>query len=133
MTVHFPIAFYILGVLLTFGYLWRGRDDLERFASWSFRLSWLATLLASLAGLIDQSQLALDDPRRSAVNNHITAGVALLILTGLLLYLRLRWPDALTHRRPAYLGLMLLGLIALLASAWLGAELVYRLGVGVAR
>ena len=131
LTVHFPIAFYLLGAALTLGYLWRQQPDLERLAYWSFILSWVMTLLASLSGLIDQSQLAIDDPRRNNVNNHITAGVALLILNGLLIYMRLRWPDVLTRHRWPYLGLMLLGVIAVLAAAWLGGELVYRLQVGV--
>jgi uncharacterized membrane protein len=131
LTVHFPIAFYLLGVLLTAGYLWRGQSDFERFAAWSFGLSWLAAILASLAGLADQSRLDLADPRRDAVNRHITAGVALLILNGLLLYMRLRWPDVLNRHRRPYLALLLLGLLAVLTTAWLGGELVYVLGVGV--
>ncbi|HXV41636.1 MAG TPA: DUF2231 domain-containing protein [Anaerolineae bacterium] len=131
MTVHFPIAFYCLGVLLTLLYLWRGRADYEQFSYWSFILSWLGALFASLIGLIDQSQLELSDPRRNNVNSHITAGVALIILNGLLVYMRFRWADVLTRRRWLYLGLMALGLIAILATAWLGAELVYRWRVGV--
>jgi uncharacterized membrane protein len=131
MTVHFPIAFYLLGVLLTLAYLWRGQADYERFAYWSFLLSWLAVLVASLTGLIDQSQLELADPRRDTVNAHITAGVALLILNGLLAYMRFRWPDVLTSRRWLYLGLMTLGAVAILAGNWLGGELVYRLRVGI--
>jgi uncharacterized membrane protein len=130
-TVHFPIAFYCLGVLLTLIYLWRGRADWEQFAYWNFVLSWLGTLVASLIGLIDQSQLELSDPRRNNVNSHITASVALIIINGLLIYTRFRWADVLTHRRWLYLGLMALGLIAVLATAWLGAELVYRWRVGV--
>ena len=131
MTVHFPIAFYLLGVLLTVAYLWRGQADYERFAYWSFVLSWLATIMASLVGLIDQNQLELTDPRRNNVNTHITAGVALLVISGLLVYARFRWADALTRHRWLYLGLMALGVLAVLATAWLGAELVYRLRVGV--
>lgn len=131
LTVHFPIAFYLLGVLLTLAYLWRGQTDYERFAYWSLTLSWLAALVASLTGLIDQSRLELADPRRSAVNTHITAGVAVLIINGLLLYMRLRWADVLTRRRWPYLGLMALGVVAVLAAAWLGADLVYRLQVGI--
>lgn len=131
MSVHFPIALYLLGVLLTIGYGWRGQPDFERFAYWSFILSLLATITASLIGLIDQSQLELNDPRRANVNTHITAAVILLIINGLLIYMRLRWPDVLTSRRWPYLGLMTLGLIAVLATAWLGGELVYRWQVGV--
>jgi uncharacterized membrane protein len=131
ITAHFPVALYCLGVLLTIIYLWRGRPEVEQFAYWSFGLSWLATLVSSLAGLIDQSQLELNDLRRDAVNNHITGGVALLVLNGLLLYMRFRWPDVLHSRRWPYLGLLGLGLLAVLVTAWLGGELVYGLGVGV--
>ena len=131
MTVHFPIAFYFLGVLLTLAYLWRGQTEYERFAYWSFILSWLAALIASLSGLIDQSRLELADPRRNEINQHITAGVALLIINGLLVYMRFRWTSALANQRWPYLGLMALGLIAVMATAWLGAELVYRWRVGI--
>ena len=131
MTVHFPIALYLLGVFLTLVYLWRDQEEIERFAYLSFILSFLATLVASLMGLIDQSQLELADPRREVVNNHITTGVALLIINGLLIYMRFRWDDVLTRYRWGYLGLMTLGVIAMLVTAWQGGELVYRLQVGV--
>ena len=132
MTVHFPIAFYLLGVLLTLVYLWRGQAEVERFAFWSFSVSLLATLVASLMGLIDQSQLDMSDPRRVVINNHITAGVMLLIITGLIVYLRFRWADVLAGPyRWAYLGLMALGVVTVLTTAWLGGELVYQLQVGI--
>jgi uncharacterized membrane protein len=131
MTVHFPIAFYLLGALLTIGYLWRGQIDYERFAYWSFILSWLTTIIACLVGLVDQNQLEINDPRRNNINPHISAAVALLIINGLLIYMRFRWRDVLTSRRRTYLGLMLLGLGAVIATAWLGAELVYRWQVGI--
>ncbi len=93
-------------------------------------MSLATTLIAALFGLIDQNQLALDDPRQAVVNNHITASVALLIINGLLVYLRLRWPDVLRRYRWGYLGLLALGLLALLTAAWLGGELVFGLNVG---
>jgi uncharacterized membrane protein len=138
-TVHFPIAFYLLGVLLTLIYLGRGQAEVERFAFWSFGLSWIAAIVASVVGLIDQNQLAQDDPRRNTVNAHITAAVALLIINGLLLYFRFRWLKkelAGLKNLPAlhlglYLGLMALGVAAVLITAWLGGELVYRLRVGI--
>lgn len=131
MTVHFPIALYLLGILLTVDYLWRGQIEVERFAYWSFVLSWLATIGASLVGLIDQGQLELTDPRRDHVETHITASVTLLIINGLLVYMRFRWSNVLTRHRWSYLGLMTLGLMAVLTTAWLGAELVYRWQVGI--
>jgi len=132
MVVHFPIALYLLGVLLTLGYLWRGTPDYERFAYWSFVLSWVSVAVAALVGLVDQGGLAPDDPRRGPINNHITAGVALLILNGLVVYFRFRWPEVLSSsRRWGYLGLMAAGVVALVVAGWLGGELVYILRVGV--
>lgn len=131
MTVHFPIAFYLLGLGLTGAYLWRGQAEYDRFAYWSFILSWLTALVSSLTGLIDQNQLTLDDPRRATVDTHITGSMMFLILNGLLLYMRFRWPTVLTDYRWPYLGLMGGGAIALMVTGWWGGELVYTLGVGV--
>lgn len=131
MTVHFPIAFYLVGAGLTLFCLWRCQPQAEQFAYWCFLGSWIATVLASLFGLIDQNRLTIDDPRQAAVNNHITAGVALIIINGLLVYMRFRWPDALQRYRWQYLTVMGLGVMAVVATGWLGAELVYQLGVGV--
>jgi uncharacterized membrane protein len=56
----------------------------------------------------------------------------LLIANGLIIYLRLRRGDILNSpQRWVYLGLLAAGTAALLVTAWLGAELVYRLQVGV--
>ena len=131
MFVHFPIALYLLGVLLSLGYMWRRVPDYERFAYWAFVLSWIGVAVAALAGLVDLGGLAPDDARRDAINQHITSGVALLIINGLLVYSRFRWPDVLRRYRWQYLAIMILGLIAVLTTGWLGAELVYQLGVGV--
>lgn len=132
MVVHFPIALYMLGVLFTLGHFWRRISDYERFAYWSFVLAWVATLVAALAGLVDLGGLAPDDPRRGNVNTHITAGVALLIINGLVVYFRFRWSDVLTSpRRWAYLALMAAGVVAVTVTGWLGGELVYELQVGI--
>ncbi|MDM8521379.1 DUF2231 domain-containing protein [Anaerolineales bacterium HSG6] len=131
LTVHFPIVFYLLGLALTMLYLWRGQTDYERLAYYCFMLSGVAAIVSALVGLIDQNQLPLADPRRDAVNSHITAGIALIISNAILLYMRFRWPDVLTRYRAIYLGVMLIGGLLVLTTAWLGGELVYTLGVGV--
>jgi uncharacterized membrane protein len=130
--VHFPIAFYLLGVLLTAATLWRRTSDYERFAYWAFVLAWIGVGAAALLGLVDQGSLPPGDPRRDTINNHITGGVALLILNGLVVYYRFRWKDVLTGpRRWQYLGLMAAGVAALTLTGFWGGELVYRLKVGI--
>ena len=135
--VHFPIALYFLGVLMTLGYLWRRgnhthRIDYERFAYWSFLLSWLAALVASLVGLVDRGMLDYDDPRQQALDQHITQAIFFIILNGLVLYSRFRWPRVLdSPKRWLYLGLIGLGIAAITATGWLGGKLVYELHVGI--
>jgi len=132
MLVHFPIALYLLGVLLILGFLWRRTDDYERFAYWAFSLAWIAVAVAALAGLVDLGSLAPDDPRRAVINNHITTAVALLIINGLVVYFRFRWPDVLTGpRRWVYLALVAAGVLALVLTGWQGGKLVFELRVGV--
>jgi uncharacterized membrane protein len=132
MFVHFPIALYLLGVLLALGYLWRHTPEFERFAYWAFLLAWIAAASAALAGLVDLGSLAPDDARRQAVNRHITGGVALLIINGLVVYYRFRWPDVLTNsRRWPYLALMAAGVAVVVITGRLGGILVYDLKVGV--
>lgn len=132
MFVHFPIVLYLLGVLFTLGYLWRHTPEFERFAYWIFLLSWIGAAFAALAGLVDLGSLAPDDARRDSINKHITSGVALLIINGLVVYFRFRWPDVLTSsRRWAYLALMAAGVVVVVVTGWLGGILVYDLKVGV--
>jgi uncharacterized membrane protein len=132
MFVHFPIALYLLGVLLTLGYLWRHNPDYERFGYWIFLLAWIAAAFAALAGLVDLGSLAPDDARRGSINQHITSGVALFIVNGLVVYFRFRWPDVLTSsRRWAYLALMAAGVAIVVITGWLGGKLVYDLQVGL--
>ena len=130
--VHFPIAIYLLGCLMTTAALWRKEADTERFAYWSFLLSWPAAIIASLVGLVDRGQLNFDDPRRDALDQHITLAVLFIIINGLVLYTRFRWPDVLySDRRWLYLGLIALGAVTLTATGWWGGELVYNLQVGI--
>jgi uncharacterized membrane protein len=130
--VHFPIAFYLLGVLFTAGYLWRHTPDYERFAYWSFVLAWIGVGVAALFGLVDQAGLSPGDPRRDTINNHITGGVVLLMLNGLVVYYRFRWKNVLAGpRRWEYLGLMAAGTAVLTLTGFWGGELVYRLKVGI--
>lgn len=134
--VHFPIALYFLGVFLTGLYLWRGDKDVDRFAYWSFFLSWLTGIVASLVGLVDRGQLgstlSYDDPRLTVLDQHITQAILFIIISGLVSYSRFRWPDILRReKRWWYLGLVGLGAITLIATGWLGGELVYQWQIGL--
>jgi uncharacterized membrane protein len=68
----------------------------------------------------------------AVINQHITAGIALLITSGLAVYWPLRnkklWS---TSARWGYLVLLGAIVLLVLAEGWLGGKLVYEYGVGV--
>lgn len=133
--VHFPIALGLVGVGCIAWGLLRGQDRWTGYGRTSMFLGWLGMLLAALSGLIDQSR-APDTPAvTGAINQHITVGICLIVVFGLALYWPLRnrklWQPS--GARWAYLALLAAGAGLLLWDAWLGGQLVYHLGVGVAR
>ncbi len=148
-TVHFPIAFLLLasGAGLLYLY-WRPLAVLHTLMWWPMRLGWLATLVAILTGLLAQSPLPPQAGYRPLLNWHITTGLALWVLYGLILYWqwllhsRSRRRKGATPAAPADLlqlpaarvritFLLLLGIALILASGWNGGQLVYQWGVNV--
>lgn len=153
-TVHFPIAFFLLasGAGLLYLY-WRPLDLLRTLTWWPMLLGWIATLVAMLTGLLAQSGLPPDAPYLTILNWHITSGVALWVLYGLLLYwqwLFIKKPPrrakatALQPTTPMTTDLLqapstklrltlllLLGILLVFASGWNGGKLVYTWGVNV--
>lgn len=153
-TVHFPIAFLLLasGAGLLYLY-WRPLDLLRTLTWWPMVLGWLGTLVAMLTGLLAQSGLPPDAPYRTVLNGHITSGVALWVLYGLLLYwqwLFLKKPARRSKRPTTHAALpvptdllqvpaakfrltimLLIGIGLVLASGWNGGQLVYTWGVNV--
>ncbi len=149
-TVHFPIAFLLLasGAGLLYLY-WRPLAVLHSLTWWPMRLGWIATLVAILTGLLAQSPLPPQATYRPTLNWHITTGLALWVLYGLILYWQ--WllhsqprrrhkaatpaaPPDLLQRPAARLRLTLLllvGIVLILASGWNGGQLVYKWGVNV--
>jgi uncharacterized membrane protein len=131
--VHFPIGLTLVGVgVVAAGILWR-REQWVACGRFSLLLGWIGAAVAALAGLVDQSRAPATEVVTRTINQHITAGIALLVVLGLALYWPLRDKKLLvgTWRRWAYLGLLLLAAVLTLIEAWLGGQLVYRLGVGV--
>ncbi|MCE7984566.1 MAG: DUF2231 domain-containing protein [Caldilinea sp. CFX5] len=151
-TVHFPIAFLLLASAAGLLYIyWRPLEVLRTLTWWPMLLGWLGALVAILTGLLAQSGLPPDAPYRAILNWHITTGLALWVLYGLLLY----WQWLLQKKPPRRLKakeqpvapppdllqqpalrwrvtfLLLIGIGLILASGWNGGKLVYAWGVNV--
>lgn len=131
--VHFPIALSLVGALLIALGLFRHRERWIGFGQLSLILGWLGVIAAVVTGLIDQSRAPDNAVVKAVIDQHITAGVALLIAVGLALYWPLRDKRLLSNSRTAwgYLALLLIIAALVFVEGWLGGKLVYQLGVGV--
>lgn len=151
-TVHFPIAFLLLASSAGLLHLyWRPLAVLQILTWWPMRLGWLGTLVAILTGLLAQSPLPPDAPYRFILNWHISTGLALWVLYGLLLYWQWLFLKKPVHRHTLVTAtastdllelpgarlrltlLLLVGIGLILASGWNGGHLVYTWGVNVTR
>jgi len=151
-TVHFPIALLSLASIAGLLYLyWQARPGLLVLTWWPMLWGWLGAIVAILTGLLAQSGLPPSAPYRSVLNWHISTGLALFVVYGVLLYQRWVYNSgrvrALRTRRgidsselladtraKGWLSiLLLLGLVLIVASGWNGGKLVYEWGVNVAQ
>ena len=130
--VHFPIALTIVGaVFLALGAL-RRQDRWSSYGQISLLLGWVGIMAAVVTGLIDQANAPEDAAVTAVINQHITAGIALVVAVGLALYWPLRnkklWSSP---ARWGYLALLVAIVALILIEGWLGGKLVYQVGVGV--
>lgn len=131
--VHFPIALAVIGAVFTALGLLRRRERWISYGQLSALLGWLGVIAAVVTGLIDQSRAPQDAAVTAVINQHITAGVALLISLGLALYWPLRNKRLFNegNARWGYIALLILIVTLVAIEGWLGGKLVYTFGVGV--
>jgi uncharacterized membrane protein len=148
-TVHFPIALLLLAAAAGLLHLyWRQHTTLRLLTWWPLLLGWLGNGVAIATGLLAQSGLPPQAPYRAVLNWHITTGLALWLVAGLLLYRA--WLQGKPRRRgkgvvdppnpdlllapAARLGLTLAFVLIIFlvwVSGWNGGKLVYEWGVNV--
>ena len=131
--IHFPIAFLLLGVVLSLAFLRRPDAFIDRAAYGALVLGWWSALAGIVTGT---ASVALIWPLRPEtlpwINAHAVLGFALLVLFGRALLWRRREPAVLHGpHRLRYIALLLAGAAVVLVDGWLGGHLVYRMGVGI--
>ena len=130
--VHFPIALSIVGALFIMIGTLRRQERWAGYGQVSLLLGWLGIMAAVVTGLIDQTTAPQTTAVAAVINQHITAGIALLVAVGLALYWPLRnkklWQSP---ARWGYLALLAAIVTLVLIEGWLGGKLVYEFGVGV--
>lgn len=128
MLVHFPIALWAVGsacdVLTLFDV-----SDAARIAWLSIGAGTVAAPVTMAAGMIDYA--ALDEAALLTAHRHMALmGTAWLLYAVAFVFASRGFGPALEPGWPS-IAAALTGLAALIAGAWQGGQLVYRLGAGV--
>jgi len=135
--VHFPIALLTIATLLMVvatlrpAASWAG--TLTQVARWNLLLGGAALLPTLISGYLAYGSVVHDSAGHDAMHRHLSAAwtTALLFLPALILAWRER--GRAVGASIVLVLLMLSGTAALSTTAWLGAENVYRHGIGVER
>jgi len=140
MLVHFPIVFFITGVLIS-GYVLLRKGDLgERSCLVMTGFSALACGITFALAAAFFGDIALDTAvdagfAAAPLEEHETLAVVTMVIFGALTLIQgffLRRKLELKNRNGwIFVGVGLLGLVMLLSTAYHGGNLVYELGVNV--
>lgn len=131
MLVVFPVGLFTTSVLFDFLSLITREPGLTITAYYMIAVGLIGGVLAAIFGAIDWSRLPYNS---RAWNLGLLHGIGNFLIMGLFLLNWLRRKDNLNFGpETATLLLSAVGLGVLLLTAWIGGELVYRLGVAVDR
>lgn len=146
--IHYPLALFTLGLVIElFGFLWP-KSSVKSAGRWMIFLGVLSSLLALTSGLYAARQVLgseygatwleikssarLSEDQWLFLTRHfwLNAAASVLSVAAVMTWVsasdpgraRLRWP---------ILGILTLSLAAMLAGAWHGGEMSWRMGVGM--
>lgn len=126
--VHYPIALTFTAVLAdTVGRL-ADIPSLLTLGRWSLPLAAIGAVLAAIAGYVDMKRSALAHETHELIHLHKKSGIALAIALPVVS----GWRVALDYPSIAYLIVGWVLVAAIAVQAWLGGEIVYAHGGGVA-
>jgi uncharacterized membrane protein len=129
MLIVLPLGLLSMGVLFDVAYLVTNDASFAEVAFWNIAAGVLGGVLAAVFGLIDWLAIPKNTRARRVGLWHGGGNVAIVLL--FLVSWLLRLPN---HAYSPHILPFVLGVVAIsgaLVTAWLGGELVYRLGVAV--
>jgi uncharacterized membrane protein len=129
MLIVIPLGLLALAVIFDIAYLAGGDDTFATVAFWDITAGVIGGLVAALFGLIDWLAIPRGTRARRIGLWHGTGNLIVVLLFIASWVLRL--PDHAYAPDPLPFVLALMGAGIALLTAWLGGELVYRLGVAV--
>ena len=130
MLIPVPIVCFIGALATDVAYAVTAEMMWADFSSWLLAAGFIGGVLAAIAGLIDFLRNRLIR-QEAPVWPHLIGNLVVLVLAFLNNLIHTR--DAYTSVMPTGLILSILTVLVLPVTAWLGREMVYRYGAGVAR
>ena len=131
MLVMFPVALLVTGTIFDLVDTVGGPDFLAEVAYWNITVGLVGGLLAAAAGSFDLLAIPASTRAKRVALTHAAANVAVILLFAAVWVVRLNADSRAAGG--ALIAIELVGVAILGVSAWLGGELVDRLGVGVDR
>ena len=131
MLVMFPVALLATAVLFDVVDTVGGPDFLGEVAYWNLTVGLVGGLLAAVAGTFDLLAIPTGTRAKRVALTHAAANVAMILLFAAVWAVRLNADSRAAGG--ALIAIEIVALAILGISAWLGGELVDRLGVGVDR
>lgn len=128
MLIVFPLGLLSTAVLFDLVYVLTANRDLSTFSFWALAAGVIGGLAAALFGLIDWIAIPKSTRAKRIGAFHGLGNLVVVGLFALSFLVRVNSPAYLPNLAPVVLGVVGAGLA--LITAWLGGELVFRLGVG---
>jgi uncharacterized membrane protein len=131
--VHFPIALLTVCLFCELGAVWFKKPDWSQVGWWFQLLGTLGVICAALSGVVAEG-FAGQALLRAAdtFELHEQLAFAASAIFSLLMFFRFASRRTIPPAWPRlYLAALGAGVALLLATGWLGGELVFRYGVGV--
>ncbi|MCZ7440188.1 DUF2231 domain-containing protein [Micromonospora sp. WMMC241] len=129
MLVMFPVALLVTAVIFDVVDTVGGPDFLGEVAYWNITVGLIGGLLAAVAGAFDLLALPTGTRAKRVGLLHAAANIAVILLFAAVWVVRLNADSRAAGG--ALIAIEVVAVAILGISAWLGGELVDRLGVGV--
>jgi uncharacterized membrane protein len=129
MLIVFPLGLLATAVVFDILYLATNNPDLAMFSFWAIAAGLVGGLAAAIFGLVDWLGIPAGTRAKRIGAFHGGGNLIVVLLFAVSFLLRMNGAAYLPDLLPFIVAL--LGAAIALVTAWLGGELVYRLGVGV--
>ena len=125
LLVHFPVGLLISGVLLEICGKFQREETLTAAGRFNLRLGFWCALVAAVVGALGLTSLHVK--QKTALGYHIFFACSTIVLFAAALRVQRFWNKK--SGTILYFVLLISGFLAVLATGYLGGELVYRFGI----